>query len=251
MRNHCLTSVLLLFVSTAASAETSERQASFASGDQRVALIELYTSEGCSSCPPADRWLSKLKDDSRLWKDFAPIALHVDYWDYIGWRDRFARSEYSDRQRQYAVEGGVSVVYTPGMFRDGKEWRDWRYDGAPASEEPGAGDLAVQVNGREVAVQFSPEQDTNSEMTVHVALLGMNLETRVRAGENRGRTLRHDFVALGIASTRLETASDGYRAMIDLPDVSVTSDDLALVVWVSRADKQAPVQSVGGYLPQL
>ncbi|NNC65687.1 MAG: DUF1223 domain-containing protein, partial [Gammaproteobacteria bacterium] len=232
-------------------AETSELRASFSSGDQRVVLIELYTSEGCSSCPPADRWLSKLKDDPRLWKDFSPIALHVDYWDYIGWRDRFARSEYSDRQRQYAVEGGVRAVYTPGMFRDGKEWRDWRFDGPPQSEEPGAGNLAVHVSDQDIAVQFTPDHDTDADLIAHVALLGMNLETRVREGENRGRILRHDFVALGVASTPLETVADGYRAMMNLPDVSAFSPDLALVVWVSRGGKQAPIQSVGGYLPQL
>ena len=65
----------------------------FESGPQRTHLLELFTSEGCSSCPPAEAWLSKLKADPRLWKDFVPLAFHVDYWDHLGWRDPFAAKE--------------------------------------------------------------------------------------------------------------------------------------------------------------
>ncbi len=71
-------------------------------------LIELYTSEGCSSCPPADRWLSTLKDHPALWQQLVPIAFHVDYWDYIGWKDRFARAEFTDRQRRFRKKHLVS-----------------------------------------------------------------------------------------------------------------------------------------------
>jgi hypothetical protein len=71
----------------------------FGSGKTRGHLVELFTSEGCSSCPPADRWLSRLKRDSRLWKSVFPVAFHVDYWDYIGWPDRFAVPQYSALQR--------------------------------------------------------------------------------------------------------------------------------------------------------
>src|SRR5574339_14875 len=87
----------------------------FHSSTNRTALLELYTSEGCSSCPPAEAWLSRLKSDARLWKDFVPVAFHVDYWDYLGWRDPFGAAEYSERQRGYAAQWKSRSVYTPGF----------------------------------------------------------------------------------------------------------------------------------------
>ena len=93
------------------------------SGNSRVALVELFTSEGCSSCPPADRWMSQLKDDKRLWKQVVPVAFHVDYWDYIGWPDRFATPEYSERQKNHRRLGNVYSVYTPGFLVNGREWQ--------------------------------------------------------------------------------------------------------------------------------
>src|SRR5436309_15974793 len=81
----------------------------FESGPQKVRLIELFTSEGCSSCPPAEAWLSKLKSDPRLWKDFVPLAFHVDYWDHLGWRDPFASKEWTRSEER----------------RVGKEWSYW------------------------------------------------------------------------------------------------------------------------------
>ena len=77
----------------------------FESGAERVNLVELYTSEGCSSCPPADRWLSGLRRNRGLWQQVVPLAFHVDYWDNLGWRDQFADASWSERQRQYAVQG--------------------------------------------------------------------------------------------------------------------------------------------------
>ena len=99
---------------------------SISSSNTQVSLLELYTSEGCSSCPLADRWVSSLKDDPKLWKEFIPLSFHVDYWDYIGWKDRFASPAYSRRQKQYAQQGAVSTVYTPGFLNNGQEWRPWK-----------------------------------------------------------------------------------------------------------------------------
>ncbi len=104
------------FLSFPASAEIVIR-----SPETQVSLLELYTSEGCSSCPPADRWISKLKKDDRLWSSMIPVAFHVDYWDYIGWKDRFASPEYSLRQRNYARSKNLKTVYTPGFLLNGEE----------------------------------------------------------------------------------------------------------------------------------
>ena len=84
---------------------------SVTSGETPSVLIELYTSEGCSSCPAADHWLSQLRDDPRLWQTIVPIALHVDYWDSLGWRDPFATTAHTARQRTYAGRSYKAGVY--------------------------------------------------------------------------------------------------------------------------------------------
>jgi len=243
------TLLLLLFVSTCMRASANDVESVFRSGERPVALIELFTSEGCSSCPPADRWLSSLKSDSDLWKSYVPVAFHVDYWDYIGWKDRFSRPEYGSRQRQYAKEGGARVVYTPGVFYQGQEWRDWRNGESAAIDNSSGGDLTVRVMDGDVAISFEPLDKFVNHRTAHVALLGMNLETRVKAGENRGRKLSHDFVALDIASVPLEPSTSGYSAMTQLPEIPADVNELALAVWISNAGAQKPIQAVGGLLP--
>ena len=115
-----LSAVLLVFVHAASAASLSLQ-----SPINQVGLLELYTSEGCSSCPPADRWLSSLKDNPKLWKELVPVAFHVDYWDYIGWPDKFASSAYSKRQQRYARQQTINAVYTPGFVYNGAEWRQW------------------------------------------------------------------------------------------------------------------------------
>src|SRR3989442_5219435 len=98
----------------------------FTSGNERVSLVELFTSEGCSSCPPADSWLSGLCEDAGLWKRFVPVAFHVDYWDGLGWKDRWASPEFSTRQRTYAAAWRSGSVYTPGVDLNGQESRSRR-----------------------------------------------------------------------------------------------------------------------------
>ena len=241
--------ILFLFVLAAAqlTAAPAPTAIEFDSGSHRVALIELYTSEGCSSCPPADRWLSRLDGDGGLWRDYVPVAFHVDYWDYIGWQDRFASADFSARQRRYAAEGGVRVVYTPGVFLDGKEWRGWQRGYAPTTRRGRAGDLSVTVDGDRVTVHFDGPGD--DRLLVHVALLGMRLETEVRAGENRGRRLRHDFVALDVESAPLAGTTGDFAATLPMPASDIDAPETALVAWVSTARAQAPLQAVGGRLP--
>ena len=86
------------------------------SGERQVTLLELYTSQGCSSCPPAERWLNEYTGDNELWKQIVPVAFHVDYWDYIGWKDIYATAANGRRQRDYARAGKTRTVYTPGSI---------------------------------------------------------------------------------------------------------------------------------------
>lgn len=215
----------------------------------RVALLELYTSEGCSSCPPADSWLSGLDGDERLWRDVVPVAFHVDYWDYIGWRDRFANSAYGERQRQYARLGNVGTVYTPGFVVDGREWRSWFHrPSLSVDRSERVGRLAVRLQGGEAEAVFEPVAAPSGALEVHVALLGFDISTRVEAGENRGRTLEHDFVVLGYARVPAEPGNDGYRARFRLPEPVVDCARKGLAVWVSTRGDPRPLQAAGGWI---
>lgn len=235
------------FILITASIFVSNAQAQrFESGEAQVPLIELYTSEGCSSCPPADRWLSNLTKNKDLWSGFVPMAFHVDYWDYIGWKDRFASREYSQRQRRYAAEYGERTVYTPGMRKGGEEWRSWRVLGKPVnndSEQVGKLVLNVDEGGR-----FSAEFDSlgsDSGLQLNVAILGIGLSSEVTRGENTGRTLDHDFVVLGISS--YGSARTG-KWSGDLPKASVNAPGYAVAAWITRDGRLTPVQATGGYL---
>jgi len=93
------------------------------SGSTPVVIVELYTSQGCSSCPPADRWLGGLRQ--RFGASVLPLSMHVAYWDYIGWKDPFARREFGARQRELTRANASPSVYTPGVFVQGRELPDW------------------------------------------------------------------------------------------------------------------------------
>ena len=127
--------VLALLVSTTATAGSLTLN----SGTKQVTLLELYTSQGCSSCPPAERWLNEYVDDEELWTNIVPAAFHVDYWAYIGWKDTYATPENGERQRGYARAGKARTVYTPGLFSNGREWRGWtlRVNPRASDSEPG------------------------------------------------------------------------------------------------------------------
>ena len=118
-------SVALLLVEIVALPASPMPATTFESGATQSTLAELFTSEGCSSCPPAEKWLSALKSNQDLWKTIIPVAFHVDYWDRLGWRDRFAKPEFTSRQQRYAAAWGGDSVYTPGFVVNGKEWRSW------------------------------------------------------------------------------------------------------------------------------
>lgn len=219
-----------------------------ATGKQRVSLIELYTSEGCSSCPPADRWLSSLRADPRIWKRFVPVAFHVDYWDYIGWEDRFARPAYSDRQRAYAKAGRARTVYTPGFFTNGDEWPGFFMGQPPQVDDTPVGVLGLNVKGRVVTARFEPRYVDYGELTLHVALLGMERRSEVDAGENRGRTLIHDFVVLQLRSGAMRQARQAFEGEVTLPGLASHARPLAVAAWITEAGELTPIQAIGGPL---
>ena len=222
---------------------TSEKH--FSSGDNKVMLLELFTSEGCSSCPPAEKWLNSLKDDPRLWKQFVPLAFHVDYWDYIGWKDPFASSEYGLRQREYRKQGNIRTVYTPGMILNGKEWRRWHYKRSVPPTDAIVGNLDVAIKNDIIKATFSPAGQQATEWELNVAVLGFQLHSRVNAGENSGRKLDQEFVVL---AHKKMLSRDGNWQMT-LPKVNTHhAKHTGLATWVNRKGIQTPIQATGGWL---
>jgi len=173
------------------------------SADHAVAVIELYTSEGCDSCPPADRWFSGLK----LGGDAAvALAFHVDYWDRLGWRDRFGSAAFTQRQYEQSRRGHGEFVYTPQVLLQGRDFRSWQRDAQPSAAIAGINarparatiELAVDSADRNtIAVDVSVrvlEARDRANAAVVVALTQDGLSSNVKAGENAGKRLSHDHV---------------------------------------------------------
>ncbi len=161
------------------------------SGPVAPAVVELYTSEGCSSCPPADRWLSGLQGRSGV----VTLAFHVDYWDNLGWKDRFAQPQFTQRQNAGLRTNGARFAYTPQVVVDGRDTPDWH--ALPAISPPAATppvDLQLDRAADGVTLTVSPHPGAPRALSGYVAVVDDGLQTRVGAGENRGATLHQDAV---------------------------------------------------------
>ena len=219
----------------------------FESGETQSSLIELFTSEGCSSCPPAEKWMSALKSNQDLWKKTVPVAFHVDYWDRLGWRDRFAKPEFTSRQQRYAAAWGGDSVYTPGFVVNGKEWRTWFGGNTLPTTSAKVGVLRVSLVGDgKLSATFVPDITQPRALALNLALLGNDLESDVKRGENSGRKLRHDFVVLTLSKFDMTKESDRWTASFDLPKPSGADKPSALAAWITQ--NATPIQATGGWL---
>jgi hypothetical protein len=201
-----LSLVAVLISWSAASASAAAANAcSVASPAHRVALVELYTSEGCDSCPPADNWLSRLDHEHEA-NSVVPLALHVDYWDSNAWKDRFAQPAFTARQQRLASKGSGGLVYTPEVFVDGRELRSGSRGSALESRIQQLRAEAPLVDIRIDAHSSTPRSDTFSaafearsalpkDAVAYVAVFEDRLQSDVKGGENSGVTLHHDRVA--------------------------------------------------------
>jgi hypothetical protein len=200
MKDGCLCAVLLAAAITSGGAFA--QRCSAVSGPQRAALVELYTSEGCSSCPPADRQLSLIGASANT--NVIALALHVNFWDYIGWKDPFARAEFTERQRMLIAANGGRTLYTPHFFVNGQEIRDRSQVEsavrAQASRPAGAGIRLVAMRNAEGAIAITASAEgalsdsVAAPLVLYAAVTEDALVSRVRAGENGGATLSHDHV---------------------------------------------------------
>jgi hypothetical protein len=216
------------------------------SGKAQVPLLELYTSEGCSSCPPAEAWLGQYHTGSTGWRSLVPVAFHVDYWDQLGWKDRFSKPEFTLRQQSYSAGWAGGSVYTPCFILNGEEWKGW-FGGAnpPTGSGTVIGNLEATVENGRVDVRFTPVAETR-QYEVFVAPLAMETSSDVAAGENRGRHLKHDFVVLSLAKSKLEPDTRGSGLVATLR--FSTNGARAIAVWVTQEHSLAPIQAVGGPL---
>lgn len=172
----------------------------------RVALLELYTSEGCSSCPPADRFISSLKAAGISDKQLIPVAFHVTYWDYIGWKDRFAKKQHDERQRELAQKNKSTTVYTPQFVLAGDDYRSY----ATFSEDVNrlvaeratvelvltAHDLPDKRGADRLQLNLKTDISASEVKDVgyYLAVVEDNLASQVSDGENEGEQLHHDYV---------------------------------------------------------
>lgn len=226
-----LISITILFYSCHA-----QQRASF----QPMAVVELFTSEGCSSCPPADKVLARYCLDSIYdGVKIFPLAFHVDYWDYLGWRDSFSSAQNSDRQRMYVEQLGLSGAYTPQMIVNGAV----QFVGSDESALQAAisdvskekttasfTQLNISSNVGRLKVQYALEGNIK-DCEVHVALVSRQVSTAVKRGENTGRKLSHaNVVREFVTTTANATGEVSLKNALNLP-----ADNRTVIAYVQRS----------------
>ena len=239
-----ITASLIAGQVSAASCNGAQR---VVSGVSTTTIAELYTSEGCDSCPPTDKWFSTLnyKKDGVV-----PLAFHVDYWDYIGWKDRFAKPAFSERQRETVRRQGGRTSYTPQIMLNGQ---DQRISGNQSGFGSRLKDLAARAPRANLALEFTaanaeldaaltvtlPQIADRNDAAVFLAVTENNLSNRVTAGENRGVTLKHDHVVRAFFGPLGGEAIDraAGKLLVKRPialEAGWKRDDLSLVAFVQN-----------------
>ncbi len=253
MNPRALAVVTLLTASAAAAPVSGSLGCAAQSGPNTAALVELYTSEGCSSCPPADRQLSRLREALDPTAVVVPLSLHVDYWDYIGWKDPFAQGEFAKRQTWLAHANQQGFVYTPHFFVGGTELHSWpaelrdvvrRLNAQPAQaririEASLASDDALTVNADATTGVAGDHAD------LYLAVTENGLVSKVTRGENGGVTLAHDHVVRAwIGPIPLAGGEGRVQRQITLP-ASWNRSQLEVVGFVEDRGSGRVLQAVG------
>lgn len=229
----------------AATGPAAATACSAQSGPARATYIELFTSEGCNSCPPADRWLSGLvREAPPAAAPVVALAFHVDYWDYIGWRDRFASPVFTARQNARKLATGGTFMYTPQVTVDGRDARDWRRTTHPAQLRftppvPAGADIRLDIRGQpgrqtvSLEVDLKPESGlTPAQSVAYLAVYENGQSSAVSAGENVGRRLAHDYVVREWLGPYVFDAGGHLAARRDIarPDLDPARSGVAAVV---------------------
>lgn len=236
-----LTLGILSMAALSASTAAANNDCRAASPDYTVALVELYTSEGCDSCPPADRWFSGLDLGSSPPRA-AAVAFHVDYWDRLGWRDRFDSPVFTQRQNEQLRHQDGTFVYTPQILLQGHDFATWRGTSQPsralalinsrparASIELAATPTAAAAIAVDVHVRV-PQAEDRAHVVVSLALVQSDLVSEVKAGENAGKRLKHDHVVRAWRSGLAVDAGGELKQRVELP-LPNDSGKLEVVAW--------------------
>ncbi|MGI9388800.1 MAG: DUF1223 domain-containing protein [Boseongicola sp.] len=183
-------------------------------------VVELFTSQGCSSCPPADALLAEISERS----DVIALAFHVDYWDYIGWKDQFADPEHTVRQRGYSRAAGKRSIYTPQMIIGGK---DHIIGSKPMKlveliefhrNAPVSADVALERDGDRVAIRVSAKKRIpKGGAVIQIATFTPQETVNIRRGENAGHTLTYHNIVRDIAEVGKWAGRGTYRATVRVP----------------------------------
>ena len=215
---------------------------SFAKNKIGFAVVELFTSEGCSSCPPADRLLSNIAEDAaRHDKPIYALSFHVDYWNYLGWKDPFSRKEFSLRQNQYA-EVMSGKIYTPQMIVNGQI----EFTGSDAYSAQQAITNAL-ANKEEASIDMKTSLSSNKKQVVlnyrlngihegdilNIALVEKGLVSSVKRGENEGRSLHHDNVVRSFISLHIQQLESG-ALTINIPDMKL--ENTSIIAYMQHKD---------------
>ncbi len=226
---------IAMSMATVSAAEGQRCEA--VSGPRQALLVELYTSEGCNSCPPADRWLSTLKDRPEV----LAAAFHVDYWDRLGWKDRFGSPLFTQRQSQLQASTGVGFSYTPQVLVNGRDWRRW--PSLPAAGGPALVQIRLQrEDAQHVAVQVTPMAGAPARLAAWWAQLEDGHVSAVKAGENAGVTLQHDHVVRGFGQ-QPAWAVGPLRWRLDAPRLGEGGRATRLLLVVTDAATSVPLQA--------
>lgn len=228
---------LFALLAAAACGAQATDCATGSAAERQLAVLELYTSEGCSSCPPADRWARALASRG----DLVVVGFHVDYWDRLGWKDPWSDPRFGERQRVRAALTGARVVYTPDVVFDGRSRTDWArgWTPVPAASPPTRGisiHAALRAERRLEVSWRSPDAPPGSQAWIAVTESG--LASRPTRGENAGQPLRHAPVVRAYAE-HLD-ARGGTHALVLPTDVDLSAAQVVVVVEEARSAR--PVQ---------
>ena len=205
-------------------------------------VVELYTSEGCNSCPPADRWLSGVKADAPV----VALAFHVDYWDRLGWKDRFASLAFTQRQAQQQHSSGARFSYTPQVLIDGADRPDWPGAAiAPRTRAAATVDAQLMRDGNHVTATVAALPGAPARLAAFWAVTEQGHVSAVKAGENEGVTLHHDFVVRDYRQVAAwPSQPDAATLQFDMAGAGDPSHPRQINLVIVNADTGRPVQAL-------
>lgn len=241
--------VFFLLFSLQSLAEAPQALTAVSSAN-RVALLELYTSEGCSSCPPADKFMSRIKLADISDRQLIPLSFHVTYWDHIGWKDRFSNPQHDARQRNQAKLNSSRMVYTPQFIMNGKDFRrHGSFDNEIVRINSIAAEYQIELSATlntdaiDVVLNTRTQIDNSDEAVAYIAIYEHGLSSEVTDGENEGKQLRHDYVVRELKGPYLINQDQSvFEASFAHSDYKI--ENSGIVAFIQKPMKSEVLQAV-------